>query len=70
MYARGFATPAAWWSATVCSPWFTAPRTNDWSLPKAELEPGETWERALRGVEAETGLRCTLTSSLETATYT
>lgn len=47
------------------------PAHDDWSLPKAELDPGETWEHsALRGVEAETGLRCTLTSSLETATYT
>jgi 8-oxo-dGTP diphosphatase len=37
------------------------PRYDDWSLPKGKLEPGESWEEgALREVEEETGLRCTL----------
>jgi 8-oxo-dGTP diphosphatase len=36
-------------------------RYDDWSLPKGKLEPGETWEQAaLREVEEETGLVCTL----------
>jgi 8-oxo-dGTP diphosphatase len=34
---------------------------DDWSLPKGKLEPGETWEQAaLREVEEETGLVCTI----------
>jgi 8-oxo-dGTP diphosphatase len=36
-------------------------RQDDWSFPKGKLEPGETWEgAALREVEEETGLACTL----------
>ena len=36
-------------------------RYDDWSLPKGKLEPGESWEQgALREVEEETGLRCSL----------
>jgi len=37
------------------------PRYDDWSLPKGKAEPGETAEQtALREVEEETGLACTL----------
>ena len=37
------------------------PRYDDWSLPKGKNEPGERDEdAALREVEEETGLRCTL----------
>ncbi|HEV2770779.1 MAG TPA: NUDIX domain-containing protein, partial [Solirubrobacteraceae bacterium] len=37
------------------------PRYDDWSLPKGKLDAGESWEGcALREVEEETGLRCTL----------
>ena len=37
------------------------PRYDDWSLPKGKAEPGERDEEtALREVEEETGLRCTL----------
>jgi 8-oxo-dGTP pyrophosphatase MutT (NUDIX family) len=37
------------------------PRYDDWSFPKGKLEAGETWEEAaLREVEEETGLHCTI----------
>jgi 8-oxo-dGTP diphosphatase len=37
------------------------PRYDDWSLPKGKADPGETPEQtALREVEEETGLSCTL----------
>lgn len=37
------------------------PRYDDWSLPKGKADPGERDEdTALREVEEETGLRCTL----------
>jgi 8-oxo-dGTP diphosphatase len=37
------------------------PKYDDWSLPKGKLEGDETWEQAaLREVEEETGLRCTI----------
>jgi 8-oxo-dGTP diphosphatase len=37
------------------------PRQDDWSLPKGKLESGESWEQAaLREVEEETALVCTL----------
>ncbi|HEV2819803.1 MAG TPA: NUDIX domain-containing protein [Solirubrobacteraceae bacterium] len=47
------------------------PKYDDWSLPKGKLDPGETWEQgALREVEEETGLGCTLAEPLESAHYT
>ncbi len=47
------------------------PKHDDWSLPKGKLDPGETWEQAaLREVEEETGLRCTLAEPLESTRYT
>jgi len=37
------------------------PKYDDWSLPKGKLEGDESWEQAaLREVEEETGLRCTV----------
>jgi 8-oxo-dGTP pyrophosphatase MutT (NUDIX family) len=37
------------------------PRYDDWSFPKGKLDRGETWEEAaVREVEEETGLHCTL----------
>jgi 8-oxo-dGTP diphosphatase len=37
------------------------PRYDDWSFPKGKLHSGESWEdAALREVEEETGMRCTL----------
>jgi 8-oxo-dGTP diphosphatase len=47
------------------------PKYDDWSLPKGKLDPGETWEQAaLREVEEETGLRCSLGRELEPVHYT
>lgn len=46
------------------------PRYDDWSLPKGKLDPGETDEEAaLREVEEETGVRCTLGPELEATRY-
>jgi len=37
------------------------PKYDDWSFPKGKLEDGESWEDgAVREVEEETGLRCTV----------
>jgi 8-oxo-dGTP diphosphatase len=47
------------------------PRYDDWSLPKGKLESGERWEAAaLREVEEECGLRCTLGGELPSDQYT
>jgi 8-oxo-dGTP diphosphatase len=46
------------------------PRYDDWSLPKGKLDPGESWEEAaLREVEEEIGLRCTLGRELPPVSY-
>ena len=46
------------------------PRYDDWSLPKGNLDKGESFEQAaLREIEEETGLRCVLGDELETARY-
>jgi 8-oxo-dGTP diphosphatase len=47
------------------------PRYDDWSLPKGKLEAGESWEdAALREVEEECGLRCSLGEELPSDEYT
>jgi 8-oxo-dGTP diphosphatase len=46
------------------------PRYDDWSLPKGKLDAGESWEdAALREVEEEVGLRCTLGPELPPIGY-
>ena len=46
------------------------PRYDDWSLPKGKADPGERAEEtALREVEEETGLRCTLGAEVGTTRY-
>src|SRR3954467_8915119 len=46
------------------------PRYDDWSLPKGKLDAGEGWEdAALREVEEEVGLRCTLGAELPPVSY-
>lgn len=46
------------------------PRYDDWSLPKGKRDPGETDEQcAVREVEEETGLRCTLGRELLPTRY-
>jgi 8-oxo-dGTP diphosphatase len=46
------------------------PRYDDWSFPKGKLDPGESWEQAaLREVEEEIGLRCTLGAELPATAY-
>jgi 8-oxo-dGTP diphosphatase len=46
------------------------PRYDDWSLPKGKLDPGESWEEAaLREVEEEIGLRCSLGRELPPIGY-
>ena len=46
------------------------PKYDDWSFPKGKLDPGETDEQcAVREVEEETGLRCTLGHELAGTSY-
>jgi 8-oxo-dGTP pyrophosphatase MutT (NUDIX family) len=46
------------------------PKYDDWSLPKGKRDPGETDEQcAVREVEEETGLRCTLGRELLPTRY-
>ena len=46
------------------------PRYDDWSFPKGKLDPGERDEEAaMREVEEETGLRCSLVSELPSTRY-
>ena len=46
------------------------PRYNDWTFPKGKLDPGESFaDAALREVEEETGLRCTLDRELPATHY-
>ena len=46
------------------------PRYDDWTLPKGKLDPGETSEdAALREVEEETGVRCSLGRELPSTHY-
>lgn len=46
------------------------PAYGDWSYPKGKLERGETEaEAAVREVEEETGLRCSLEREVATTTY-
>ncbi|MEY2447790.1 MAG: 8-oxo-dGTP diphosphatase [Acidimicrobiaceae bacterium] len=46
------------------------PRYDDWSLPKGKRDPGETDEQcAVREVEEETGLRCSLGRELLPTRY-
>jgi len=46
------------------------PHRGDWTFPKGKVESGETEEAcALREVEEETGLRCTLQRELPTTSH-
>ena len=46
------------------------PRYDDWTLPKGKLDEGESFEdAALREVEEETGLRCSLGRELPATHY-
>jgi len=46
------------------------PKYDDWTLPKGKLDPGESFEQAaLREVEEETGMRCTLGDYLGHRSY-
>jgi 8-oxo-dGTP diphosphatase len=47
------------------------PKYDDWSFPKGKLDEGEDWEEAaLREVEEETGLRCSLGQEVASTSYT
>ena len=46
------------------------PRYDDWTFPKGKLDPGESFESAaLREVEEETGVRCSLGRELPSSHY-
>jgi 8-oxo-dGTP diphosphatase len=46
------------------------PRYDDWTFPKGKLDPGESFEEAaLREVEEETGVRCSLGRELPATRY-
>jgi 8-oxo-dGTP pyrophosphatase MutT (NUDIX family) len=46
------------------------PRYDDWTLPKGKLDPGESFQdAALREVEEETGMRCSLGRELPATAY-
>jgi 8-oxo-dGTP diphosphatase len=46
------------------------PRYDDWSLPKGKLDEGESFEEAaLREVEEETGLTCTIKQPIGDTNY-
>lgn len=46
------------------------PAYDDWTFPKGKVDPGESDEAcAVREVEEETGLRCTLGRELSSTTY-
>jgi 8-oxo-dGTP pyrophosphatase MutT (NUDIX family) len=46
------------------------PQYDDWTFPKGKCEPGESDEScALREVEEETGLRCSLEEELPSTSY-
>lgn len=46
------------------------PRYDDWTLPKGKLDEGESFaDAALREVEEETGVRCTLGRELPSTMY-
>ena len=46
------------------------PKYDDWTLPKGKLDEGESWEdAAVREVEEETGLRCSLGPELASTWY-
>jgi 8-oxo-dGTP diphosphatase len=46
------------------------PRYDDWTFPKGKLDPGESFEdAALREVQEETGLRCSLGRELPAVRY-
>ncbi len=46
------------------------PQYDDWTFPKGKVEPGESDEEcAVREVEEETGLRCSLARELEPTSY-
>ena len=47
------------------------PKYDDWTFPKGKADPGESDEDcALREVEEETGLRCSLGRELASSSYT